>query len=179
MFKKIQLKVILAVTWLFLLNAVYKLVVRGFFSDQTTPADFTKLDKRTRFSDKSYRWFFHTSFRRVAREHCPTKLSQSQTVKKTTAFKHVFKLYVAPIILSRYWNFHQSILLPSITPKTEHFVLKHWPDHTSCLVSYIRIQSIAKCCKLVKRPIKNWILCHYSCEVKIFENKPETWRGSE
>jgi hypothetical protein len=41
----------------------------------------------------------------------------------------------------------------------------------------MRIQSFAKCCKLVKRPIKNLILCHYSCEVKIFENKHETWWG--
>ena len=30
----------------------------------------------------------------------------------------------------------------------------------------------------MKRPIKNWILCQYSCEVKIFENKPETWQGA-
>jgi hypothetical protein len=37
----------------------------------------------------------------------------------------------------------------------------------------------AKCCKLVKRPIKVLILSHYSCEVQIFENKPETWRGPE
>jgi hypothetical protein len=26
--------------------------------------------------------------------------------------------------------------------------------------------------------MKNSILCHYSCEVKIFENKPETWQGA-
>jgi hypothetical protein len=31
----------------------------------------------------------------------------------------VFKFYVAPIILSRNLNFHQSILLPSITPTPE------------------------------------------------------------
>jgi hypothetical protein len=31
----------------------------------------------------------------------------------------------------------------------------------------------------VKRPIKNSILCHYSCEVKIFKNKPETSRGPD
>jgi hypothetical protein len=31
----------------------------------------------------------------------------------------------------------------------------------------------------VKRPIKNSILCHYSCEVKIFENRPETWWGPD
>jgi hypothetical protein len=36
---------------------------------------------------------------------------------------------------------------------------------------------VQKCCKRVKRPIKNSILCHYNCEVKIFENKTETWRG--
>jgi hypothetical protein len=30
----------------------------------------------------------------------------------------------------------------------------------------------------MKCPSKNWILCHYSCEVKIFEDKPETWRGA-
>jgi hypothetical protein len=40
------------------------------------------------------------------------------------------------------------------------------------------MQSTAKCCKLVKRPIENSILCHCSCEVKIFLNKPETWRGA-
>jgi hypothetical protein len=39
----------------------------------------------------------------------PPKLSQSQIVEKTTAFKtYVFIFYFAPIILSRYWNFHQS-----------------------------------------------------------------------
>jgi hypothetical protein len=30
------------------------------------------------------------------------------------------------------------------------------------------VRTFAKCCELVKRPIKNSILCHYSCEVKIF-----------
>jgi hypothetical protein len=33
------------------------------------------------------------------------------------------------------------------------------------------------CCKLVKRPIKNSVLCHYSWGIKIFENTPGIWRG--
>jgi hypothetical protein len=36
---------------------------------------------------------------------------------------------------------------------------------------------LSKCCKLMKHPTKNSIICHCSCELKNFENKPETWRG--
>jgi hypothetical protein len=31
----------------------------------------------------------------------------------------------------------------------------------------------------VTNPIKNLIICHYSCRVKIFENKSDTWQRPE